>query len=329
MKLQESHTPSFYGYKSKVAKNIERSLRNNSLTSAQGESIYTLLKKKIAPDRLCGVGMHASVYKIDDYYVVKVPSKVDYNEKVICKEGVIKPSFNNLKTYFGEVLFKLKNFYILKNVSSKNPHIPVGIPLKNYINLTFYDIHKPENYNKLLDTYNKSILPLVSSLPQKSYDAVARDCSLLNKMSNHKFSYFFDYENPNNFVIVGNKIRVIDTIYKSSPDRLMNTISSLLEVFLNNMGYQLSAKFSKDLVSYRRDIFKKVILAGIKQGLPVEPSGNHPFSFKKALKLTDLSNIDDDSFIVSLNNLLNIRDKDKRVAITQEFLNKLFKNAAS
>ncbi len=113
------------------------------------------------PNKIVGQGFHGVVYKIDDRYVLKVSHKDKPYADMLDKIKELK--FSDLKTYYGEPVAKFYDVQILKNVSSKGLHIPAGIPQKD-IGL--------KTEKECSEYYEKIYLPLFSSLPQKSFDAV-------------------------------------------------------------------------------------------------------------------------------------------------------------
>ncbi len=322
MEIQKTSPLSFQGYKSKVGRKIERLIENGIITPIEREEISKLLDKKIKPERCCGIGMHGAVYKIDDYYVVKVPSKRDAYDRIQIDEGIVPQIFKHLKTYFGEAVARIKDFYILKNVSGKEKiHTQIGVPLELFKEMPTYKLYNEENLHKLREHYRKTSLPALARTSQKSYDAIAKDCDQLNKMGDNTIQYMFDYKNPNNFVIVGPTLRVIDAIYKTNEyKKPQNTIPSLLTVFLNRIGYELSAHYDEKFVKMRREIFKKVILAGIKHNLPVENTTSGEYIYKQALKLIGLEDFDHFLFEKALNDISKIENTQTRVKFAKHVL---------
>lgn len=262
---QTQKAPSFTSYKTIFSKKLDEVLLSGKQPEYKDEKflvekLQEFIKLKMRPEKKIGSGFHGAVYKIDDRYVIKV-SKHDKPYADMLNE-LEKPKFSQLKTYYGEPVAKFYDVEILKNVSTKGKHIPAGIPDHYFKTMTEQECR---------EYYEKKYLPLFSSLPQKSFDAIAKDCNTLNKMGNDEISYSFDYLNPNNFVLVGKTLRITDVINKEYYPK-PNTIAQLLYSFVQKTDLDGFAKYSEEGKLPRRELTKKIIIAGIKNDLPIDES---------------------------------------------------------
>ena len=254
----------FTGYKSVFSKKLQLVVAKGEADEYENTFLIGQLQKflalKMTAKRKIGSGFHGSVYKIDDKYVLKSSNCEPLIDEVLTI--LPKPKFSALKTYYGEPVAEYNSLEILNNVSSKGKHIPAGVPL------SYFNYHSIEQCQKY---YENEYLPLFSSLPQRSFDAIAKDCDTLNKMGSQGKNYSFDYINPNNFVLVGKSLRITDSINRLSAAN-PNKVSDLLQVFLNQVAFNTEAIYSKDALPYRRELLKKIILAGQKYNLPLGES---------------------------------------------------------
>lgn len=315
----QARTPVFRGYTSRFGKTLHSAIDRGYPTEVEKKSllgeIQKFIREKLSPDRLLGEGAHGSVYKIDDDFCMKF----DIGTKPRAKKMGELPEngFKGLKTYYGSKVADFDDVAILKNVSPDGEHIPVGVPQKFAINNS-----SDENF-----VYYQCIaLPRLSDLPQKSFDAVAEDCQRLNELgAKNKTHYTFDYINPNNFVIVNDKIRIIDDInvLKSSED---NSVANLFNVFLEKSFLNTPVQYSLYSETTRKKLFKKIVLAGMKAGLPMRSkhSTENLSSWKNVVN--ELCGMDNPYGEV-LHNLEKISqnpNKEQRVKLANDYLDYLF-----
>ena len=267
MEIYSLSPQTFTGYKSTFSKKLEKALAAQRTTSQSASKLLDdfadMYDKKVCLDKKIGSGFYGTVYKIDDCYVLKRG-----NERLEPEFGGIEVvrnrKFSQLKHYFGEAIAKIFNnsgedMAILKNVYSKGISIPAGVP---------DDFAKTHTKDECFKYYADVYLPKFASLPQKSFDGIAMDFALLNKMSTKRKSYFFDFLNPNNFVLCGKTIRVLDEINEyEKPTR--NCITDMLDVFLNRVDLDNDAVYDENLVSLRKKLTKKIILAGARHKVPM------------------------------------------------------------
>ncbi len=267
MEIQSIHNPTFTGYKSSFSKKLEKTLSTPKMSREKADALLKnfadMYDKKVCQDSKIGAGFYGSVYKIDDCYVLKRG-----NEYLKPEFSRIKPikkqKFSHLKHYFGEAVAKIYNkvgedMFILKNVYSKGKSIAVGIP---------NEFAKKNTHDECIKYYSENYLPKFAKLPQRSFDGIAKDFALLNKMCTKRKSYTFDYINPNNFVLCGKTLRIIDEINETDI-RTSNCVTDMLEVFLNKMDLDLEAIYDESLVPLRKELAKKLILAGARHKIPM------------------------------------------------------------
>lgn len=264
-----SYKPNFQGYQSVLGKTIEDVLELNGKKNKTGISTFGLMKKiqdyyLKRKDKLknLGNGTHAKVLRIDDKYVLRMSNEMELFAELP------KEDLQKLKTYYGHPVFSFGPVSILKNVSPSGKQVPFGVPAF---------MAESKNMNEINSYYDSKYLPLLHELPQKAFDDIASDFSTLNSLKSVDGDYLkFDTLNPNNFLIVGKKIRIVDAIVpveEASP----NTFVDFYNVCLGSANYHLEAPMSKSTASMRKDILKKIIIASEKAQLPYYK--NIPFHY--------------------------------------------------
>ena len=323
MDIQSAYTPTFTGYKSVFGKKLEKALASPKTTRQSASRLLDdfadMYHKRVRMNNKIGSGFYGTVYKIDDCYVLKRG-----NEKLVPEFGGIevvrKLKFGHLKHYFGEAIAKIYNnngedMAILKNVYSKGKSIPVGIPDG------FGNIHTKD---ECLEYYNKVYLPKFAKLPQRSFDGIAKDFALLNKMNTKRKYYTFDYINPNNFVLTGKTLRIIDDInkfgYKTS-----NCVTDMLEVFICRMDMDKYAVFDEELISLRKELAKKIILAGARHKVPMcYAKTDLPSWAKTFYELLGMEDINVGIITEDIDNIVSLYNKPKqRVEIVKQYLEEI------
>lgn len=323
MEIYSSSPQIFTGYKSTFSKKLEKALAAPKTTSQSASRLLNdfadMYDKKVCMDKKIGSGFYGTVYKIDDGYVLKRG-----NEHLEPEFGGIEVvrnrKFTHLKHYFGEAVAKIFNnngedMVILKNVYSRGKSIPAGVPDE------FAKTHtKEECFKYYADVY----LPKFASIPQKSFDGIAGDFAQLNKMCTKRKSYFFDFLNPNNFVLCGKTIRVLDDINEyEKPTR--NCVTDMLDVFLNRVDLDNEAVYDKKLVNLRKNLVKKIILAGAKHEVPMCYQNTDLVSWQKTfndiLKMKDLKV---GKMTSDIDKLINLSKKPKvRVESVKQYLEEI------
>ena len=323
--LNYSPIPNFTGYKSKFSKSLEKNLKGKNYNSYDEHKLLSefirTYNKKVKPKFQLGTGFYGTVYKIDDSYVLKRGNET-VGPEIAGIEINKKRKFSNLKHYFGEAVAKIFNNYgedmtIMKNVYSKGKSIPAGVP---------DEFAKTHTYRECINYYNKQYLPLFAKLPQKSFNGIASDFAQLNKMCTSKKSYFFDYVNPNNFVLCGKTLRILDEINEDSI-RTKNCVTDMLEVFVNRMDIDHNSVFDNELVFLRRQLVKKIILAGVRYQVPMYHSKSDLISWGTTFNDLLGLNIDEKQLnnIIDTINTCSIKNKNvkKRLETAEKYLDNI------
>ncbi len=317
-----SKNKNFKGYTTVFSKELDKVIKNGGCSFQQEKKLVALLKdflqNKLTHKRLIGEGHYGKVYKLDTKYVVKVLDK----ETIFADNlsSLSKNKFKNLKTYYGEPVAEFYDAFILKNMSGRSHQIPVGVPKKF---TKFYSEEDCENY------YKKVYLPIFSSVEQKSYNAIAKDCLELNKMNDGDYYYNFDYCNPNNFVLTGKTLRITDSIYKTALHN-PNTTIDLLEVFLDKMSrYKLAPNPDKETLPYIHKIFKKIVTAANSCNLPLgdEISGCISEWGVITQRICGLKTPHQEILKTLHGFQKEIPDTTKRVTATKQYLDKIIKES--
>lgn len=323
MEVQASYTPSFTGYKSVFSQKLEKALKTQR-TSRQSAGrllgdFTDMYGKRVRLSNKIGSGFYGTVYKIDDSYVLKRG-----NERLVPEFGGIevvrKLEFRHLKHYFGEAIAKIYNnngedMAILRNVYSKGKSVPVGIPDG------FDSTHTKD---ECLEYYKKNYLPKFAQLPQRSFDGIAKDFALLNKMCTPKKSYFFDFLNPNNFVLCGKTIRILDEINIDSL-KTRNCVTDMLDVFINRMDLGKEAVFDEELVPLRKELTKKLILAGARHKVPMYYDKTNMNTWAKTFNdLLGMEDLDVGQMVADIDSIVGVYTKPKqRVEIVKQYLEEI------
>ena len=245
----------FNGYKTSFSKKFENFMKNETMSAENlsdlQNSLREVVSRKMTPKYYIGEGRFNKVYRIDDYYVLRLNK--DYSPSVR-KPMKISQIAQNLKTYCGNVIAKFGNVSIVKNAIGNNKDtVSAGIPFEL---LTASPYKRKLAMIKSLKTFAK--------LPQSAYDKVAKDFAELNKQSKG-YGLKFDCYNPNNFIKVGNQIKIVDDIYEGFS---RHDCSDMLNVFMKEYNLPMSKNTNK----LKRTIFKKCILAASKNNLAIYPN---------------------------------------------------------
>lgn len=234
-------SPSFQAYyKSAFSKRLEKAILTGNITQDIVSDFSDVLARKMNNKNKIGAGNCGTVYRIDDYYVFKtyhntVP-KVD-QPRLNSDTG-----FDKLKTYCGKVLARIGNIEIIRNAAQNMQKLH---PMAKYA-------------EEGAAAYDKSLSEFLT-IPQKAFDNIAEDFNDLNNIAHESRFYQFDTNNPNNFVKVGKKIKIVDDI-GITPCKQANDICSFLHVFMQRGGD----------VKNKKELFKKCIIACEKYKLPID-----------------------------------------------------------
>lgn len=284
--LSQSININFEGYKTVFSKKFEKFLESKTSEITEKEalrdSFTKIVETKMNDKYKLGEGSFNNVYKIDDYYVFRL-NKLS-SKMVDTPTKYIYPKYNNFvdfKSYNGNVIAMFGEFEILKNVKGTSKNVTnAGMPydmIMAYRNSRALDemscmsnklvtkVEEPyvsANTKKIVEQmgeyYNSVYLPKFSKLPQKAYDNVVSDFVKLNNPQNgYWLPEAFDCYNPNNFIQVGKKIKIIDELRDTLKD---GDISDVMFVFLRDYGTPITPSSQK----MKREIFDKCMVAAVK-----------------------------------------------------------------
>ena len=306
--------PNFSGRVSVFSKKMDRIIKSTNSTQAENVNLVNLLKKmldkKLKKKSFLGVGCRGVVVPLDSKYVLKLDKTLPLKFDIM---SIPVDKFRDLtfKSYFGGIVAKFGNVRVLKNVSKTGNHLPAGVP-------TYFSEHN--SLKDCVEYYEKKYLPRFASLPQKSFDDVAYDFKLLNK--NSADGHCFDVRNPNNFVLVGRKIKIVDSICQSFETEM--TTADLLSPFLFLQDVANECSYSAGALNNRRKLFKKLILAGLKNDLHLMNGGNS-FVFEEVLEYLCKSKVDTQRFSSDILNLkLSHPNKKEFLSMVKKYLNNIF-----
>lgn len=255
--------PTFCGYsRTKLGHCIDEFISSNSPQEEKSKTLTELFQQFIEKVQMTklGEGYRAKVYKIDDKYVLKINKNVNIPKTTLTPTQENVDLFKDLKSYFGASVMSFNDgIRVLKNVSSNGEHLPAGIKI---------NFNSEIPLSEKITTWNTKYLPTFSNLPQKPYDDIAEEFAELNKVTKGGYSYEFDTVNPNNFVLVGDSIRIVDEVNETLTKK-PNGVAGLLRVFLEMMDTDNIAPKDFMNMGMRHSLIKKIILAGEKYELPL------------------------------------------------------------
>lgn len=231
------------------------------------------LPEIMKPKNFINNGRESKVYRINDNYVAKIRRGVYGNEAIRFYNITTCPDkrFASLDFYYGEPVIKLGDVEILKNATPKKDFIHSGT------------LYKGMNCAGLseITNYEKTVFPVIKSLPQKSYDDFAKGLNDLNGITvYHKFKKMYlmpDIINPNNLIIADQKIKLVDEFDKT-PIVKPNSIYTMLEPLLYRLSPVTYVPENPELFKPRQEIFKKCLIASEKAELPLENRAASPYA---------------------------------------------------
>ena len=232
------------------------------------------LPELMVPENFVNNGRASKVYRISDKYVAKIRRGYYPNNAVHVYNTISLPSkkFKDLDFYYGEPVVKLGKVEILKNATPTQNHICCGTSFRcdGLVG------------NRELARYESEFLPICSEVPQESYDNLAANLRRLNgltcrNMMGKKQTYVPDIVNPNNLLISDNRFVLVDELEKV-PFKNPNSVFTMLEPLLIRLNPEKEASKNESLQGVRKKIFKKVLIASEKQGLPLDSPIKYEFS---------------------------------------------------
>lgn len=294
-KNQTKYTPSFQAYyKSSFSKHLEQVLQSKNGEQELSNHFQKVFKAKKQASNKLGQGAYGKVYRIDDYYVFKVYQNKTQNNFALKypKENL----FSNLKNYYGKVIAKFGQIEIIKNVTrDKNKFLELANPFTDGINA----------YNNTLKSFLK--------LPQKAFDNLAQDFVELNNIYQPNLFYKFDTNNPNNFIKVGNSIRIVDDI-DWVPSKEPNDIYSFMRIFIKEGGN----------VKLKKQILEKCILACEKAKIPLDDTYDYLSKFMDDILSNAGVKISFEDYYIEMKNLRNTYKNDNiRIQKVKEYIKKI------
>lgn len=300
--IQSNNNISFYGYKTKFSKDLERFIAKKRPSESDSfelkNKMSELVEKRVNDKYFVGEGKSNKVYRIDDYYIMRFNK---YSKPYVSKPIKEKASEDiGLKAYFGDVLVRFGNIKIIKNaMAGKKDTVEAGMP---------FNLLKSNNM-KLKNTAIKRSVSEFVTLPQSAYDKVASDFNTLNKNSKG-YHRKFDCYNPNNFIKVGKQIRIVDDIEDGLE---AHDTADMLNVFIREYDTKIT---DKETINQRKQIFSKCILASVKNNLEIKPFRIEKYIAKLGLKTdakTFASNVE----------AINKQPEKTKYNVLKEYLNNL------
>ena len=311
------YLPSFKGSKEKAfnnlfSKGLEVDLSNEELNKLS-DYIYEI-KDNVTKDesKFMGSGSFGDVYRIDDDYVLKV-EKYYYNPKDKKFKYEQDNPFNRIPYYYGGILAKCDNLSILKNADPKNEGILAGAPI-------WFD--KKDG----CDYLTQKSLPAFAALPQEAYNNYAIVLKILNGMSfvsNYdKIRFSPDIFNSNNFIITGNKIKIVDEFFQLHKDA-KNDLCTMCFPFVNDIMHIKDEKINAETIDNKREIFKKCVLAADEADLPMPDNMYSQNRFKKILDTCGYE-VPVKDFLQNIENMRSFEaDKDIRKELISFYIDNL------
>lgn len=298
-KNQTTYTPSFQAYyKSTFSKHLEQVLQTKNGEEELSKHFQKVFKTKKQASNKLGEGANGIVYRIDDYYVFKVYKIIKHNNFNFNSKYPQENIFSNLKNYYGKVIAKFGQIEIIKNVThNKHKFVELANPSTDGI----------KAYNRALKNF--------ATLPQKAFDNLAKDFVELNKIHKPNLFYKFDTNNPNNFIKVGNSIRIVDDI-DWVPSKEPNDIYSFMRIFIKEGGN----------INLKKQILEKCILACEKTKIPLENTYDYLSRFMDDIFKNAGLKISFEDYYIEMQNLRNTYKNDNiRMQKVKEYIEKTIK----
>ena len=157
------------------------------------------------------------------------------------------------------------------------------------------------------------VLKEFATLPQTAFDNLAKDFQKLNNIKETNLFYRFDTNNPNNFIKVGNSIKIVDDI-DWVPTEEPNDLFNLLRIFIHKEGNS----------EFKKEIFKKCILASEKTNLPMEAAHKYLKRFMDEIcQFANTKKSFNEIFETLTNLRKNIPDTTSRLKQVEKFIEEL------
>lgn len=228
----------------------------------------------MVPENFVNNGRASKVYRISDRYVAKIRRGYYPENAVHAYNTISLPSkkFRSLDFYYGEPVVKIGKVEILRNATPNENHICCG---------TSYRCDGLVGRSELA-RYESEFLPICSEVPQESYDNLAANLRKLNGLTcrsvlGKKKTYVPDIVNPNNLLISDNRFVLVDEL-ETVPFKNPNSVFTMLEPLLIRLNPEKEASKNESLRGVRKNIFKKVLIASEKHGLPLDSPIKYEYS---------------------------------------------------
>ena len=306
---KDKHIKEFSDLLTIVCTNSEKNNQNE--LDKLGNLLSEVIKSNMNPENYIGAGKTGKIYRIDNKYVFK-KFKFEFEEKKANNFELDTNSVNEkIPNWCGGPVASSNNILILKNADPKGIAVPVGVPFE------IVNDAQAEHY------YKNIYLQKCANMPQHAFDNLANDFKTLNSSFKRDTYYrYFDTYNPNNFLLVGDEIKIVDDICETEFDN-PNNLTSMLKVFLLRYSVDIEASFEKALVPQRRKILEKCIIANEKAELPIDYFYHENCILEESLNLVDIKSTHE-SLLAKIREFRNnIPDKNQRIDAVKEYLNTL------
>ena len=200
------------------------------------------------------------------------------------------------------------NLKILRNVGQ---NIPCGVPYSMLSKMSKEEVHK-----YYFETYFKR----VTQLPQSSFDKFAED---VKKIS---YPHTIDFQNPNNTVITNdNKILLIDDLLMYNKYCGYNSTAKLLRIFMLDAAFDVYTPSFDGHLNEARDLFKKIVLSGVKSGLTLSSGYEDNLLIYDAL-LKCQAKVNSEDFVKTIAEITReIENKTIQLKKTEEYVDAIFR----
>lgn len=263
--ISKNKKVSFSGVQSEFSKELKDYALNNIKDATKEtnliEMFKNLLSKVLNPENLKGSGEFGAVYKIDDEFVLKKAHNAQMEVRSFSLND--NPILDKFKTFYGDYVAKFDDIKILKNATITSEPVCAGVK------------EGLENNWQKMSYYRDVYLKKFAQLPQDAFDDVAADFKTASSMRKS-----FDTINPNNFIADGDKIKIVDDMVDPN-DKFFNSLAGMVKVFLTSFDRNTKAEYDVMAVGSRRNLLRKIILAGEKNEL------NFGFTMPEKQELND------------------------------------------
>lgn len=311
--------PNFRGKSRELEKVLDVVLEKGVATPEDNkliiEKIKAALNDILKPSRFIEEGSHKAVYKITSKYAARVPIMEKLTPKNIGNAFEWGQNrFKAMKNYFGEPILQLGQFQLLRNIGINTP---AGVP---------EHLAKKFGKGQLNKYYLYKYLPLFAQVSQQDYIEFAKNLDKLNGMKFGARMYgVFDSLNPNNIVMSGGKLFLVDEIDLLCDKSYANTTAKLLNVFINRASKDYEAPDAGKRINLVRRIFKKVLISGVVANLVHAVSKEDFRCWEIALQKCKITNTPASEVLNMLEDITCSKvDEKEKINMTTKYLITLF-----